>query len=168
MKKAQPKLKKIEKKYEGKTDQESMMMKSKETMAVYSEYKINPVSGCIVAFLQIPLFFAFYEALNRLPILFEGRFFIFHMGTTPLAGAQMGHYYYLALPVLVGIVTFFSFKMNKNTMPPDQIKQTSMMFNIMIVMIFMTSFSMSTAIIIYWITNSIFTVLQNIIIKRSK
>ena len=168
MKKAQPKIKKIEKKYEGKTDQESMMMKSKETMAVYSEYKINPVSGCVVAFLQIPLFFAFYEALNRLPILFEGSFLGFHMGTTPFAGAQMGNYYYLILPVMVGIVTYFSFKMNKNTLPSDQIKQTNMMFNIMIIMIFMTSFSMSTAIIIYWITNSIFTVLQNLIIKRSK
>ena len=70
MKKAQPKLNKIEKKYKDKNDQESMMMKSNEMMAVYKEYKINPVSGCIIGFIQVPLFFAFYEALYRLPLLF--------------------------------------------------------------------------------------------------
>ena len=168
MKKAQPKLNKIEKKYKDKNDQESMMMKSNEMMAVYKEYKINPVAGCLLAFVQIPLFFAFYEALYRLPLLFEGKFLMYHMGMTPLAGLQSDAWYYLILPIMVGVVTYFSFKMNKNTMPSDQAKQMNMMFNIMIIMIFMTSFSMSTAIIIYWITNSLFTILQNLLIKRSK
>lgn len=168
IKKAQPKLNKIEKKYSGKTDQESMMMKSNEMMAVYKEYKINPMSGCLMSFLQIPLFFAFYEALYRLPLLFEGKFLGLHMGMTPLAGAGAGDWYYLILPVLVGLVTYFSFKMNKNTMSGDQAKQMNMMFNIMIIMIFITSFSMSTAIIIYWITNSLLGIMQNLLVKRSK
>ena len=171
MKKAQPKLSKIEKKYANKTDQESMMMKSNEMMAVYKEYGIKPLSGCLLAFVQIPLFFAFYEALYRLPILFESKFIGLHMGMTPLAGAQAGQWYYLVLPILVGVVTYFSFKMNKSGMSGtmgDQAKQMGMMFNIMIVMIFVTSFSMSTAIIIYWITNSLFTIGQNLLVKRSK
>jgi len=166
--KAQPKLNKIEKKYANKTDQESMMMKSNEMMAVYREYKINPMSGCLLSFLQIPLFFAFYEALNRLPILFEGKFVWFHMGMTPLAAAGEGHWYYLILPILVGLVTYYSFRMNNNNMNGDQANQMKMMFNIMIVMIFITSFSMSVAIIIYWITNSILAILQNLLVKRSK
>ena len=166
--KAQPKLNKIEKKYANKTDQESMMMKSNEMMAVYREYKINPMSGCLTSFLQIPIFFAFYEALNRLPILFEGKFLCFHMGMTPLAAAGEGYWYYLILPIIVGLVTYFSFKMNNNTMSGDQAKQMKMMFNIMIVMIFVTSFSMSVAIILYWITNSALAILQNLLIKRSK
>lgn len=166
--KAQPKLNKIEKKYANKTDQESMMMKSNEMMAVYKEYNINPMSGCLLGFLQIPLFFAFYEALNRLPILFEGKFLCFHMGMTPLAAAGEGNWYYLILPILVGLVTYFSFSMNKNQMNGDQAKQMKMMFNIMIVMIFITSFSMSVAIIIYWITNSLLAILQNLLVKRSK
>ncbi len=168
IKKAQPLLQKIDKKYANKTDQQSMMMKSNEMMAVYKKYKINPVSGCLLGFIQIPLFFAFYEALYRLPILFEGKFLIFKMGMTPFAGAQEGYWYYLILPIIVGLVTYFSFKMNKNTMPDDQMKQMNMMFNIMIVMIFITSFSMSTAIIIYWITNSLLTIIQNLLVKRSK
>ena len=168
MKAIQPKLNKIEKKYKDKTDQESMMMKSNEMMALYKENGIKPLSGCLVAFIQLPLFFAFYEALYRLPIVFEGKFIGLNMGMTPLAGAQAGHWYYLILPILVGLVTFFSFKMNKNTMSGDQQKSMNMMFNIMIVMIFITSFSMSTAIIIYWVVNSLFTIVQNLIVKRSK
>ncbi len=168
LKKAQPKLNKIEKKYANKTDQESMMQKSNEMIAVYKEYKINPISGCLLGIIQIPLFFAFYEALNRLPILFEGKFLWFHMGTTPLAAFKMGDWYYLILPVLVGVVTYFSFKMNNNTMPEDQAKQMKTMLNIMMIMILITSFSMSMAIILYWIINSLFTIVQNLIIKRSK
>ena len=168
IKKAQPKLKRVEKKYATKTDKESQMMRANEMMAVYKEFKINPISGCLLGFIQIPLFFAFYEALYRLPLLFEGKFLFFHMGMTPLAGASAGNWYYLILPVIVGLVTYFSFKMNKGTIDEEQAKQMNMFFNIMIVMIFITSFSMSTAIIIYWITNSIFTILQNLIIKRSK
>lgn len=170
IKKAQPKLKKIEKKYANKNDQESMMMKSNEMMAVYKEYKINPISGCLLGFLQVPLFFAFYEALYRLPILFEGEFIGFKMGMTPLAGAGHGAWYYLILPILVGLVTYFSFKMNKMSVGTDeqQQKQMSMMLNIMIVMIFVSSFTMSVAIIIYWVTNSLFTIIQNLLIKRSK
>ena len=171
MKKAQPKLNKIEKKYANKTDQESMMMKSNEMMAVYKEYGIKPLSSCLMAFIQIPLFFAFYEALYRLPILFESKFIGLHMGMTPLAGAGAGNWYYLILPIIVGLVTYFSFNMNKKGMAmgaADQTKQMSMMFNIMVVMIFVTSFSMSTAIIIYWVTNSVLSVVQNIMVKRSK
>ena len=50
----------------------------------------------------------------------------------------------------------------------DDQKSMNLMFNIMIVMIFITSFSMSTAIIIYWVVNSAFTIVQNLIVKRSK
>ena len=166
IKKVQPKLNKIEKKYAGKTDQESMMMKSNEMMALYKEYKINPMSGCLTSFLQIPIFFAFYEALYRLPLLFEGKFLGLHMGMTPLAAAGQGDWYYLILPVIVGLVTYFSFKMNKTAQPNDQMKQMNMMFNIMVVMIFVTSFSMSVAIIIYWVVNSLLGIGQNLIVKK--
>ena len=90
------------------------------------------------------------------------------MGMTPLAAAGQGDWYYLILPILVGLVTYFSFKMNKNTMSGDQAKQMNMMFNIMVVMIFITSFSMSTAIIIYWVVNSLLGIGQNLLVKRSK
>ena len=60
MKKAQPELTKLEKKYENKTDPESMNKKGQEMLAIYKKYKINPMSGCIFAFLQLPILLEFW------------------------------------------------------------------------------------------------------------
>lgn len=166
MKKVQPEIQKIEKKYKDKNDQQSMTMKSQELMAVYKKYNINPMSGCLFSFLQIPLFFAFYEALYRLPVLFEDKFIVFNMATTPMAAITKGNYLYLILPAIVALVTYFSFKANKTS--GGQEKQMKTMMNVMLVIIVFTSFQMSTAIILYWIANSGFTILQNQIVKRSK
>ena len=88
------------------------------------------------------------------------------MGMTPLAAAGEGNWYYLVLPIIVGLVTYLSFNANKNQMASDQQKQMNMMFNIMIVMIFITSFSMSVAIIIYWVVNSLLGIGQNLLVKK--
>ena len=166
---AQEDLSKIEKKYKNKNDQESMAMKSQEMMAIYKKHGINPMSGCLFGIIQIPLFLAFYEALYRLPVLFEDKFLVFNMATTPISGMSSGNYIYLILPLLVGIATYFSFKLNSGAnMGADQAKQMKTMMNIMMILIVFTSFSMSTAIIIYWITNSSFTIGQNLLVKRSK
>lgn len=169
MKKANPELQKIEKKYASKKDQESMMKKSAEVMQVYKKYGINPMSGCLFGFIQIPLFFAFYESLYRLPILFEDSFLGFKMSTSPIKAFDMGHWIYIILPLLVAVTTFFSFKLNGTaSMNQEQEKTMKYTMIFMMVMIVVMSFSMSSAIIIYWITNSTFTIVQNLIVKRSK
>ena len=53
MKKIQPEMEKIEKKYKNKTDNDSLMAKSQETMMLYKKYKINPVGSCLTAFIQL-------------------------------------------------------------------------------------------------------------------
>lgn len=164
--KSKPELDKLEKKYQNKTDQQSQMQKSQEMMIIYKKYDINPLSGCLFAFLQIPLFLAFFEALNRLPILFEDKLF-FQMSVTPINGMGHGNYLYLLLPVLVALTTYFSFKLNKSASLGDQQKQMNTMMIVMMVMIVFMSFTMSTAIIYYWITNSTFTIVQNLLVKRS-
>ena len=169
MKKAQPKLQKLEKKYQGKTDQESMMQKSQEMMLIYKENNINPLSGCLFSIIQIPLFFAFYEALNRLPAIFEENFIGFQLGTSPLTALKSGNWLYIIFPILVAAATFFSFKLNSTaSMNEEQAKQMKMMMNISVIFISIASFTMSTGIELYWIFNSGFTVIQNLLVKRRK
>lgn len=169
LKKIQPKLAKIEKKYANKTDNESMMKKSQELMLLYKENDINPMSGCLYAIIQIPLFFAFYEAIYRLPVLFEDSLFSYTLSMSPIKGIGTGNWLYLILPILVFVATYFSFKLNSGaSMSPEQAKQTKIMMNVMMIMIFFMSFSMSTGIILYWITNNTFTIIQNFIVKRRK
>lgn len=164
MAKAKPELDKIEKKYKNKNTQEDQLAHSQEMMMVYKKYGLNPMSGCIFALIQIPLFFAFYESLYRLPVLFEDQFLIFNMSMTPLTAITSGQIYYIILPLLVGLVTYFSFKANAANM--GQQSQMKSMTIVMMVLILVTSFSMSSAIILYWITNSGFTILQNLVVKK--
>lgn len=168
MKKAQSKLEKLEAKYRNRNDQESQMMKAQEMMKIYKDYDINPMSGCLFAFIQIPLFFAFYEALYRLPVVLEENFFGINLGITPSVAFQNGQYYYLIFIALVIAATYFSFKLNSSTNPTgEQAKQMKMMSNISIIMISIASISISTGIALYWIVNSTFTIVQNLLVKRS-
>ena len=167
MKKAKPKLDKLEQKYKGKTDQESMMKKSQEMMLIYKENNINPLSGCIFSLIQIPLFFAFYEALNRLPAIFEENLLGFQLGTSPLTAFKSGNWLYIIFPILVAAATFFSFKLNSTaSMSKEQEQQMKMMMNISVIFITIASFTMSTGIELYWIFNSGFTIIQNLLVKR--
>lgn len=168
MKKAQSKLEKLEEKYRNRTDQEAQMMKAQEMMKIYKDYDINPMSGCLFAFIQIPLFFAFYEALYRLPVVLEENFLGINLGITPAVAFQNGQYYYLIFIALVIAATYFSFKLNSSANPTgEQAKQMKMMSNISIIMISIASISISTGIALYWIVNSTFTIVQNLLVKRS-
>lgn len=167
MKKAQPEIQKIEKKYEGKTDNESMTKKGQEMMAVYKKYEIKPLSGCLFAFIQLPILLAFWEAINRVPAIFEGKFLGLSMGTTPSSAMAAGDWYYIFICIILIAVTYFSYKLNPSMAGNEQMaKQQKMMTTIMTIFIGFMSFTLPTAIAFYWITSSVFTILQNFLIKR--
>lgn len=168
MKKAQPELAKLENKYKDKTDQQSMMNKSQETLMIYKKYNINPVSSCLIQFIQLPLFFAFLEAINRVPAIFENYFWKFQLGTTPLVGIKSGNFYYIILIILILLFTLLSFKnsMNSISTSPDQIKQTKFMVIFMTIFIGIASIQLPSAVALYWVVINIFSVIQIYIMKR--
>ena len=133
---------------------------------IYKKYNINPIAGCLYAFLQIPLFIAFLEAINRVPAIFEENFIGFQLGTTPAIGMQNGNFLYLIIIAMVGITTYFSFKLNSTS--ADVNNQSNSMNKIMVIVITIMSVFMSAALGIYWITTNLFTVGQNLLVKRSK
>lgn len=168
MKKIQPEMERIEKKYANKTDQESMMKKSQETLALYQKYNINPLSSCLVSFIQLPLFFAFLEAINRVPAIFENSFWVFQLGTTPLVGIKNGNYFYIILIVLIILFTALSFKFSMSSMSssPEQVKQTKYMLIFMTVFIGVASFQLPSAIALYWVVTNAFNVIQMGLLKK--
>lgn len=168
MKKAQPEIERIEKKYADKTDQDSMMKKSQETLAVYNKYKINPLSSCLVAFIQLPLFFAFLEAINRVPAIFENSFWKFQLGTTPLVGIQHGNYYYVILIILILLFTALSFKNSMSSMAgnSEQMKQSKYMLIFMTIFIGIASIQLPAAIALYWVVTNALNVVQIYLFKK--
>lgn len=168
IKKAQPELTRLEKKYKDKNDQESIMKKSQEMTMIYKKYNINPFSSCLYSLIQLPLFIAFLEAINRVPALFEGTFIGLQLGTTPSVGLfNNGNFLYLILIALVGITTYLSFSLNKTTAQTENDPMKNMT-NIMTGMVLVMGLFMSSALNIYWITTNLFTIVQNLIVKRSR
>ena len=63
----QPEQMKIQDKYKGRTDQASQQRMQMEMMELYKKYKIN-FMGCLMPFLQIPIFIAMYQVVQRFPL----------------------------------------------------------------------------------------------------
>lgn len=63
----QPEIQKIQKKYNGKKDQESLMKQQQEMQAVYDKYGTSMTSGCLTAFIQFPILIAFYRVIQNIP-----------------------------------------------------------------------------------------------------
>ncbi len=168
MKKAGPEIQKLESKYRNRQDRESQMMKSQEMMMIYKKYKVNPVTGCLVAFIQLPIFFAFLDAIYRTPAIYEETLFGWNLGTTPSVGIQNGDYTYIILVVLIAVSTFFSFRYSMSqtaSLNPQAAKTSKMMMNIMTVVIVLSSFSFPAALHFYWIVTYAFIAVQTYLIK---
>ncbi len=169
MKKAQPELQAIQRRYGNTKDQAMAMQMSQEMMMVYKKYNISPASGCLVSFIQIPILFAFLEAINRVPAIFEGNFLSLQLGTSPFVGIKNGNFLYVVLIALIILTTYFSYKNSMGatkTGNAEQDKQMEMMMKFMIVFISIASFSLPTALALYWIVTNGFMIVQNAILKR--
>ena len=168
IKQAQPELTRLEKKYENKTSTEDQNRKAQEMMLIYQKYKINPVSGCLLAFIQLPLLLAFYEAIQRTPAIFEDKFLFFELGRTPWHAISNGEYIYILLVVLIFLATLFSFRktLKDQSANPAMNMKTTLYF--MLALITYSSFTLSSAVGIYWITSNLFTILQNYLVERKK
>lgn len=168
MKEMQPQLDKLQKKYKDKTSEEDQRRQAEEMMALYQKYKINPMSSCLLSFVQIPLLFAFLEAINRTPVIFENTFLGLDMGTTISHGIMSSDWWmYIIFLLLVLGSSYLSFRktLKDQTRMQSQMKGT---IYFMLAMIVIASFSLPVALGLYWIASSLFTVLQNILVERKK
>jgi len=131
------------------------------------------MTSCLSSLIQLPLLFAFLEAINRVPAIFEGTLWTMNLGMTPTKALSQGNYIYLILIVIIAISTFYSFKQAMANQPQDStnaemVKQTKMMSYIMMFMIIIASLSLPTALALYWIVNNTFAIIQNAILKKMK
>ena len=70
--KMQPELNAINKKYQGKKDQASMMAMQEETQAVYEKYGVSMMGSCVQMLVQMPLLFALYRVFMNVPAYVSG------------------------------------------------------------------------------------------------
>jgi len=65
--KMNPELTKIQQKYKGKKDEESLRRQQAETQAVYSKYGASPMGGCLPLLISLPIMFALYRIIYSIP-----------------------------------------------------------------------------------------------------
>ncbi len=62
-----PEIQKIQKKYQGKKDQESMQRMQEETQAVYQKYGVSATGSCVQLLIQLPVLWALWQVIYKIP-----------------------------------------------------------------------------------------------------
>ncbi len=148
MQMVQPKLKKLQKKY--KKDPTKL---NSETMKMYKKHKVNPFTGCLPLFIQMPVFFALYQIL-RTTIELRGAPFIFWI--VDLSAKDP----YFVLPILTGITMFFSQKLSATG---DQQKMLTYTMPIIMTVFFL---NFPSGVVVYWFTYNMLSLVQQYIIRK--
>lgn len=111
MNQIQPELQKIQKKYEGRSDQQSQMKMSSEMQALYKKYDVNPMGALGVTFLQFPLLIAMYSAVRKSSAVVSGKFLGATLALTPKQALAEKAVPLLVIYVLMIVFQFISVMM---------------------------------------------------------
>lgn len=79
-----PEIQAIQKKYKGKTDNESMQRQNIEIQAVYEKYGTSMTGGCLPLLIQMPILFALYRVIYNIPAYVPSVRVYFDNVVTPL------------------------------------------------------------------------------------
>ena len=151
MKKIQPRIKLLQERY--KDDKAEL---SKATMAVYKKEKINPAAGCLPILIQFPFFLGFYWLLIESVELRQVPWMLWIQDLSskdPL----------FILPVLYGITMYLQQKVQPMSGGNPEMQKVMKFMPIAMVGLF--SF-FPAGLVLYWITNSAVTVLQQWYINK--
>ena len=81
-----PEIQAIQKKYKGKSDQESMQRQNVEIQAVYEKYGTSMTGGCLPLLIQMPIPLALYRVIYNIPAYVPSVRVYFDNVVTPLMG----------------------------------------------------------------------------------
>ena len=161
MQQLQPQLRAIQDKYKHlKTRDPRRQEMTQETMALYKKHGVNPVGGCLPMLLQIPFFLGFY---NVLLVSIEMRHAPWILWIQDLSAAE--HIPIKTLPLLLCATQFVLQKMSPAP-SPDPMQQKMMMF--MPVMFLFLFWSMSSGLVLYWLTGNVVGIAQQWYINRTE
>jgi YidC/Oxa1 family membrane protein insertase len=161
MQKLQPRMKELQVVY--KDDRQAL---NRAMMQLYREHKVNPMGGCLPMVLQIPVFFAFYNALlysielRHAPfICWEKELWWIGRGICDLSVHDPSY----ITPVLMGVTMFVQQKMTPVTGDPAQAKVMQFM-PLIFLMFFLNA---PAGLVIYWLVNNVLSIAQQSIVNRA-
>jgi len=182
MKRMEPELRQIKKDFPNKEEQ------AKKTFELYKKNGTNPFSGCLVVILQLPVIFAlyyvFYKGLsfdNQLVYSFihtPEKIITNFLGLVELnsksiflgimAGLTQFIQGYLSTPIKPKVEIIKSGELPEKKTFQDELSDSMQMNTKYILPIFIAfiAWKISAAVALYWITNNIFTIVQEWYIRK--
>ncbi len=149
-----PQMKKIQAKYKENKDPSAQMQMMKEIKAAQAAAGVNPMMGCAIGLLQMPIFFFIvYPMIQHYEPHME------------LVGASFGWIHSLARPdipllVLYGLAMFFSFRLSSTPPTDDMQKQQQMIMSfVMPIMFPFFLIAYPSAFTLYWTIYSLISAL---------
>lgn len=155
MQEIQPLMQEIQKKYKN-----DPAKAQQELSKLYKESGTNPLGGCLPLLLQMPIFFAMYAIIRELPlkdISEQGyKFLYIDLNAT-------GNY---VLAVLSGLTSYFSMSIMMPKGDNPQAKTTNTTNTVMTIFSGFITLTVPAGLGVYWVSNSLFTLLQNLFMKK--
>jgi YidC/Oxa1 family membrane protein insertase len=158
-----PEMKKVQEKYKGKTDQASQMAQMKEIRALQQRHGVNPLIGCGLALLQMPIFFLFVYPLIQ---HYEPKMELVEASFLWISSLSRSD---IPLLILYGISMFFSFRLSATPPTDDMQRQQQMIMSFMFPIIFpLFLIAYPSAFTMYWMTyNAVSTIFQWRMVKAA-
>ncbi len=154
MKDLAPKMEELKKKYE--KDPQRM---SQETMKMYKEMGVNPLSGCWPMIAQMPLFFALFSVF-RSTILLRDAPFVWPI--TDLSHGATG----FTDPYIILVVIMVGAQFISQRLTTPQTAQNKMLLYLMPLLFGFLFYRFAAGLVLYWTTFSILSLLDWFLFRR--
>lgn len=165
----QPRIEELKKAYK-----DNPQKMNKEVMELYKEHKVNPLGGCLPLILQMPIFFALYQALMRSVVLKGARFLWIkdlsepdRLVVLPTALPILGNEINL-LPLLMMIGMFFQQRLSMSASVGASNEQQKMMLILFPLLFGFIFYHMPAGLVMYWFVNNVLMLFNQLKINKIK
>ncbi|WP_244244708.1 membrane protein insertase YidC [Marinilactibacillus kalidii] len=135
-------------------DTETQQKLREEQQRLYKDAGVNPYLGFLPLLVQMPVFIALYQSVNRTPILATGDFLWVNLGAPDP---------YFILPILAGVFTFANSYLMSMGRPQAGGKVITYIMPLFIVLI---TFRLSSALALYFAASNGFAALQTLLLQN--
>lgn len=162
----QPQLMEIQQRYANDPERQADEMRK-----FYAENKFNPLGGCLPLLIQMPVFFALFAVMKKVP---ETAHFLNIMPSLSqsaagawAAGGFSGSLVYILFDIAFGVMTFIPMVMNLQNTTEDQRQQTLIMGVVMSIMMLWFGWTCPGAVLLYYVTSALWqTIQQKVVTQR--
>lgn len=152
MQEIQPLIKEINEKYKDDPQQ-----RQQETMRVYGEHKINPLSSCLPMLIQLPIFVALFTILrSSVELRFESFLWVSDLSSPENLFRDTLGFGVNILPILMAVTMGLQTGLTPSSGDPAQRKMMMIMMPVMMLVMF---YSLPSALTLYWTVSQILAII---------